>query len=115
MADADVTLTPQDIFDHLPEYFQADKAGNTTAKIQFDLSGDSGGQWWVSIADGKAETGQGSVENPNLTLIADAIDYVKITTGKMDPAAAYMQGKLKVKGDMGLAIRIPSLFKSPAS
>jgi putative sterol carrier protein len=39
---------------------------------------------------------------------------VKIATGKLDGTAAFMQGKLKIKGDMGLAIKYQSLFKRPA-
>jgi putative sterol carrier protein len=34
-------------------------------------------------------------------------------TGKLDGTAAFMQGKLKIKGDMGLAIKMQSLFKRP--
>ena len=57
--------------------------------------------------------GQGEIENPNLTLIADSGDFVKIFTGGLDPTAAFMSGKLKIKGDMGLAIRMQSMFKRP--
>jgi putative sterol carrier protein len=38
---------------------------------------------------------------------------VKIFTGQMDPTAAFMQGKLKIKGDMGLAIKFQTMFKRP--
>ena len=35
-------------------------------------------------------------------------------TGQLDGTAAFMQGKLKVKGDMGLAIKMPTLFRRPS-
>lgn len=107
-------MTPEQVFNEMPNYFQADKAGNTKGNVQCDLSGDQGGKWWIKIADGKAESGKGEVENPHLTLLADAGDYVKIATGKLDPTAAFMQGKLKIKGDMGLAMKFASLFRRPA-
>ena len=110
---SDAEFTPEQLFEQMPKYFQADKAGTTAATIQFDLSGESGGQWWIKIADGQANSGQGAVENPNLTLLADAVDYVKIATGKMDPTLAFMQGKVKIKGDTLLAMRLPNLFKRP--
>lgn len=106
-------LTPDQVFQELPNYFQADKAGNTKAAIQFDLSGEHAGKWWVKIAEGQATSGQGEIENPNLTFSADARDWVKIATGQMDPTAAFMSGKLKLKGDMGLAIKFGSLFRRP--
>src|SRR5215469_2126751 len=106
-------LTPGQVISEMPSYFQPEKAGSTKGNVQFDLSGDQGGKWWIKIADGAAESGQGEVENPNLTLLADAGDYVKIAMGKLDPTAAFMSGKLKIKGDMGLAMKFASLFRRP--
>jgi putative sterol carrier protein len=108
-------VTPDQVFKEMPGYFQSEKAGSTKGNVQFDLSGDNGGKWWVKIADGRAEAGQGELESPNLTLIADAGDYVKIAMGQLDATAAFMSGKLKIKGDMGLAMKMASLFRRPES
>ncbi|TMC08758.1 MAG: SCP2 sterol-binding domain-containing protein [Chloroflexi bacterium] len=111
---SDVQVTPQQIFDSMPQALVPEKAGSTKAVIQFDLSGDQGGKWWVKIHDGQAESGKGDApEAPQLTLMADAMDYVKISLGQLDGTAAFMQGKLKIKGDMGLAIKMASLFRRP--
>ena len=107
-------LTPGQVIEAMPSYFQPDKAGNTNAKIQFDLSGDQAGKWYLTVADGHASASEGQVENPNLTFLADGRDVVKIFTGKMDPTAAFMSGKLKIKGDMGLAMRMQSMFRRPS-
>jgi putative sterol carrier protein len=106
-------LTPDQVVGEMPSYFLPDKAGSTSAAIQFDLSGEHAGKRFIKIADGKASSGAGEVENPNLTLIADSGDFVKIFTGGLDPTAAFMSGKLKVKGDMGLAMRMQTMFKRP--
>ena len=112
---SDVQVTPQHIFDQMPSALVPEKAGSTKAMIQFDLSGDQGGKWWVKIHDGQAESGKGDApETPTLTLLADAMDYVKISLGQLDGTAAFMQGKLKIKGDMGLAIKMASLFRRPS-
>jgi len=111
---SDVQVTPQQIFDSMPQALVPEKAGSTKAVIQFDLSGDQSGKWWVKIHDGQAESGRGDApEAPQLTLMADAMDYVKISLGQLDGTAAFMQGKLKIKGDMGLAIKMASLFRRP--
>jgi putative sterol carrier protein len=107
-------VTPDVVIEQMPQHLDVAKAGATNATVQFDLSGDNGGKWWLKIHDGTAESGKGEVENPNLTLLAAADDYVKIALGQMDGTAAFMQGKLKIKGDMGLAIKFQSLFKRPA-
>jgi putative sterol carrier protein len=107
-------MTPDAIVDAMPNFLIPEKAGSTNATIAFDLSGDGGGKWWVKIHDGKAESGQGDPADPvNLTLLADAHDWVNIMTGKLDGTAAFMQGKLKIKGDMGLAIKMQSFFRRP--
>jgi len=111
---SEVQMTPDQIVEAMPEYFLPEKAGSTNATIQFDLSGTHAGKWWVKIHDGKAETGKGEAESPNLTLSADSENWVRIFTGQMDPTAAFMQGKLKIKGDMGLAIKFQSMFKRPS-
>jgi putative sterol carrier protein len=107
-------VTPDVVIEQMPQHLDAAKAGATNATVQFDLSGDNGGKWWLKIHDGTAESGKGEVENPNLTLLASADDYVRIALGQMDGTAAFMQGKLKIKGDMGLAIKFQTLFKRPA-
>ena len=103
-------LTPGQVFEAMPTYFQPDKAGNTNATIQFDLSGDQAAKWYLKVADGKASAIEGQAENPNVTLLADARDAVKIFTGKMDPTAAFMSGKLKLGGDIMLAQTMQAWF-----
>jgi putative sterol carrier protein len=110
-----MSVTPDQLFlEELPKLFQADKAGNTNATIQFDLSGDEGGQYNVRIADGQATPSRGAADSPDLTLRAEANDAVRIFTGQMDPTAAFMTGKLKIQGNMGLALKLQSLFKRPS-
>jgi putative sterol carrier protein len=109
-----MSVTPDQLFlEELPKAFQPDKAGSTNATIQFDLSGEQGGQYNLKIADGQVAPARGSAENPDLTLIAEASDCVRIFTGQMDPTAAFMSGKLKIKGNMGLALKLQTIFRRP--
>lgn len=112
---SEVQMTPDQIVEAMPQFLVPEKAGSTNATIAFDLSGDQGGKWWVKIHDGTAQSGKGEPgDPPNLTLLADANDWVRIMTGQQDPTAAFMQGKLKIKGDMGLALKMQSMFKRPS-
>ncbi len=112
---SDTQMTPDQIVEAMPNFLIPEKAGTTKATIAFDLSGDNAGKWWVKIHDGAAESGKGDPADPaNLTLQADSNDWVKIMTGQMDGTSAFMQGKLKIKGDMGLAIKLQTLFRRPS-
>jgi len=77
---------------------------------QFDLSGDGGGQWYAVIANEQCEVKQGKAASTNITISMTAQDYLDMVNGKLNGQMAFMTGKLKIAGDMGLALRLQSLF-----
>jgi putative sterol carrier protein len=50
-----------------------------------------------------------------MTLSMTASDYVDMIMGKLNGQMAFMSGKLKISGDMGLAMKMQSLFKRPGA
>ena len=100
------------IFADMPAEFKPEKAQGIDAVVQFDLSGDAGGMYWVRIAGGVCETGVGVVDNPAMTLRAAAEDYAAVYRGEANPMQAFMLGKLKIQGDMSLALKLQSLLTS---
>jgi putative sterol carrier protein len=102
--------TVKETFDAMPGRFRADKATGTNATIQYDVSGDGGGTWHAVIKDGTCTVGEGAAQNPNLTLQVSGQDWLDMLSGKQSGQMLFMSGKLKVKGDMGLAMRLGSMF-----
>jgi putative sterol carrier protein len=102
--------TVSEIFAQMPGRFRPDRAGGTNAVVQYDISGDGGGTWHAVIKDGTCTVNEGPGPNPNLTLQVAAQDWVDVTTGKQNPQMLFMAGKLKLKGDMGLAMKLGSMF-----
>ena len=101
----------QEIFANLCNAFQPAKAQGDKALIQFDLSGDNGGKYWIKIADGACETGSGEASGTaDMTLVTTADDWLKVTNGELNAMTAFMQGKIKVQGNMGLALKLQSWF-----
>ena len=103
--------TVQETFDAMPGRFRADKAAGTTATIQYDISGEGGGTWNAVIKDGACKVAPGAAASPNLTLQMAAQDWLDMLSGKQSGQMLFMSGKLKVKGDMGLAMKLGSLFQ----
>jgi putative sterol carrier protein len=100
----------QEVFDAMPAHFLPDQAGDLRAVIQFDLSGEGGGQWYATIADRQVDVHTGQTAAPSLTLATSAQDYLAIINGELKPMAAFMQGKIRVKGDMPLLLKMQNLF-----
>jgi putative sterol carrier protein len=101
-----------DIKNAMVEGFQADKADGVDATIQFDLSGDEGGQFYLVVKDGEVTAEEGTADDPKMTLKSDVNDYYKVATGETNPMQAFMSGKIKISGDMGLAMKLQSMFKA---
>ena len=96
--------------EQIPDHFVPEKAQGEDATIQFNLSGDNGGQWWVRIVDGTCTMQEGAADNPTTTLNASADDLYQVFTGSINAVSAFMQGKIKVAGEMSLAIKLQTIF-----
>ncbi|NLZ27331.1 MAG: SCP2 sterol-binding domain-containing protein [Firmicutes bacterium] len=86
------------------------KIKGVDAVFQFDLSGDSGGTFHAVVADGEAEIIESPHDSPNVTIILSAEDFEKMMEGELNATSAFMAGKLKVKGDMSLAMKLQALI-----
>lgn len=104
-------MTIEKLMELMPKAFLPEKAGDTAADIQFHFQGDGGGDWIAHIRDGACTTEQGTMEGARLTLTADANDYIQIIRGELNAMSAFAQGKIKLKGDLSLAMKLLDFFK----
>jgi putative sterol carrier protein len=102
--------TPQQIFDSMRGSFQPAKAKGVHARYQWDLSGPNGGQWWIDVEDGTYKMGKGKIPNPSVTFIAKDQDWVAICHDQLSGTWAYVTGRLKVRGDQGVARKLGEIF-----
>lgn len=102
--------TVKETFDAMAGRFKPDRAQGVKATIQYDITGEGGSTYHVDIADGKCSVKEGAAAAPNLTLTMTAPDWVDMVGGKLNGQMAFMSGKLKIKGDMGLAMKLAGMF-----
>lgn len=90
--------------------FNAGAAAGLNAVYQVNLTGAETSSHYLEIKDGALATGEGTHDSPNITINMASSDFVAMTNGQLNPTMAYMSGKLKVSGDMGLAMKMQQLF-----
>lgn len=98
----------QDFFDKLQ--IDAKKTAGMNATYQFVSTGDGGGNWFVKITNGDTQVGSGMDANPTIVLTAATQDWLDMMNGKMNGQTAFLTGKLKIQGDVTLAMKLESLF-----
>ncbi|GIF48038.1 SCP-2 sterol transfer family protein [Asanoa ferruginea] len=106
------------VFERMPTLFRADRAGSTNAVIHWTVTGrpDGGSDTYeVVIEDGACTVNNTAERDPRLSLTMGPVDFLKIVSGGGNPVMMFMTGKLKAKGDLGLAANIANLFDIPKS
>jgi putative sterol carrier protein len=91
--------------------FKPEAAEGVDAVIQYHLTGDGGGDWIITIKEGKCSVAPGTAENPKMTLTAEANDFRDVLLGKVNGMQYFMMGKLRLAGDLNLAMKLTSFFK----
>jgi putative sterol carrier protein len=98
------------VFNH-EKAFLPEKAVGVNAVIQYKLTGDQAGDYIINIADGICQVAEGEAENPTMTLTADGEYFSDVLLGKEDGMKGFMMGKIKLAGDLNLAMKLTSFFK----
>jgi len=101
------------IFDNLSKAANPELVKKINGVYQFNITTSKGEvKWTVDLKNGGGSVKQGPAEKADCTLTLKESDFIDLMTGKLDGQAAYMQGKLKVAGNMSYALKLGPLTKS---
>lgn len=103
----------KDVFErHMPERLKAkpDVVAKINAVYQFNISGPDGGAWSVDCTAPGGAISAGSSEAARCTVAMTDADFINVVNGKLNPQMAFMSGKLKIQGDMGLAMKLQQIL-----
>jgi putative sterol carrier protein len=99
--------TPKEFFENvLPSRFKPDKAASINVTVQINITGPNGGDWVVTIKNQKLEIKEGAHPSPTLSLEMAETDYMDLVNGEMSGEKAFLTGKLKLKGNITLALKL---------
>ena len=101
--------TVKGFFEGLTEKLNAapEKLAGMNCVYQFRIADSA---WSVRLADGKAGVAEGEAASPSCTVTMAEADFLDLVSGKLNGQMAFLTGKLKVAGDMGLALKLGSFL-----
>ena len=103
----------QEIFDLAPDYFLSENANGIQGTVQFNFTGEGGGEWFLEVSRGELMVSSGNLPAPDLSATASAQDSLDIANGKLNPVVAYFQGKVNILGDTSKIFEFQKVFRLP--
>ncbi|MEV8506879.1 SCP2 sterol-binding domain-containing protein [Actinoplanes sp. NPDC051475] len=110
------TKVLDEVFNRMPTLFRADRAGTTQAVIHWNITGAQGGgtdTYETVIENGACTVTNQPAREPKLAMTMDPVTFLKVVSGDGNPMMMFMTGKIKAKGDLGLAAQVAKLFDIP--
>ncbi len=105
-----MTVRAQEIMEAMPGAFLPAKSGSTKAIVQMNLTGEGGGQWVIDVANGVCQVRQEVAAKPDVTVTMSADDFGALYSNQLNPMQAFMGGKIKVTGNVGLVMQFMNWF-----
>jgi multimeric flavodoxin WrbA/putative sterol carrier protein len=100
----------RELLEMMPQALNPAAAAGLTAIYQFEVSGTETFTAHLVIADGEATFHEGAADKPNLIIKTPAEVWLAISRGELDGTQAYLSGQFRIKGDLGLLIKLKTLF-----
>lgn len=94
----------------MPEHFDAEAARGLNVVVQFHLGGPEGGTHHAVIRDGTLEVLRGAHQKPTMSLTLESADFVALATGQLKPQLAFMNRKIQITGDLGMASQLLAIL-----
>ncbi|GGH85072.1 putative sterol carrier protein [Pullulanibacillus pueri] len=106
-------VSVQELFAEVERLMNEDPAPYQELDVvyQFELKGEEEGTYQLKLSQGKARVKDQPIEEADCRLQMKVTDFKKLITGQLKGTTAFMLGKLKVKGNIGLALKLDQLLE----
>lgn len=99
------------VFSMISVYVNDDLVNQIGGVFVFDVKGEPT-KWYVDLKNGKGSVGKGEPPQgkADVTFCMERDTFVKMFTGNLNPTSAFMAGKLSLKGDLPMAMKLDRLM-----
>lgn len=107
-----------EVFRQMPANLDAAAAADVEGVVEWRVGDrEDGGHdaWHVVLRAGGATVERGAATQPSVVFEIGGIDFLRLVAGDVDGPLLFMHGRLRVDGDLVLALRMPQLFRLPAA
>ena len=109
-------LVERGLFTALASRFDAGAAegfeGRVTYELERPATGAPSSRWTVQIISGRAVLRLDDTAESAVRLRMSVSDFIRVATGAIDPAEPLLKGRATVTGDLGVAAKLPEMFRS---
>jgi putative sterol carrier protein len=93
-----------------------ENAADEAAHLQFRiLDGDRSSVWTLASVRKRWQVGEEEIKKPDFEIITDAETWWQVADGKLSPFRAFLQGKMRVRGDVELGKRVLARISTSAA
>lgn len=102
-------MTSRDFLYKLPSKISPEAIEGHETTFHFDLEGENGGQYTVSVANGKVNVTEGLTGQAACVVRSSEENFIKLIQGDLNPMMAILTGKVKIS-NQGEMLRYAKLF-----
>lgn len=116
--DTNRQLILEEIFRRMPEQFDPEQAAGVEATVEWRIRDRPGGghdTWHVLLRGGGCEVAEGPVDDPTVIYEIGPIDFIRLITNNASGPKLFLFGRLKIRGNLVLATRMPTFFRIPGA
>jgi long-chain acyl-CoA synthetase len=99
------------LFEGMMERFLPEKSKGVDASVSYHITGGGGGEWTVTIRDGKVALTREVLASPTVYIVASDRNYHDVATGTLDSVTAVVTGKMSVEGDVAFMAKFREMFE----
>ena len=103
-------MTIAQLFEEMPNHVNESAIEGVNKTVQFNISGDESGEYYIVVEDGEVEVNKGVADDPDATINTPSDVWLKVSSGELNGAVAFMSGQFQASGDFTVLMSMQSWF-----